>query len=134
MKKRTDKILLAIFLLSLVFYVFLLPRYLEIISFSGPAWMFPILSRLSLTFHAVPAFCLQLLMCRKTRRRVAAAPAIIIIGAALWFAYGFFTATGWDTLGWGILLFLTAAPAVGCALAWAAYGLHRAYKRGGIRG
>lgn len=79
-------------------------------------------------------FCLQLLLCRRAWRWVAAIPAVALIGAALWFAYGFFTATGWDSLGWGVLLVLSIAPAVGCALAWAVYGFHQLYKRGDIRG
>ena len=88
---------------------------------------------LALTFSAVPVFCLQLLLCRRKRCWVAAIPAAVIIGAALWFAYGYFTATGWDTLGWGILLVLSIAPAAGCVLAWAAYGCWSLYRKGDIR-
>lgn len=132
MKNRTDKILLTVFLLSLAFYVVLLPNYLEGLPLDWPDWFFTICAWLAVGFHAVPAFCLQLLLCRRVRRWIAAIPALIIAGAALWFAYGFFTATGWDTLGWGIFLVLSAAPAVGCALAWTAYGLCRLCQRGDI--
>ena len=132
MKGRTDQMLLAGFLLSLAFYIFLLPHYLEGIPLGWPDWLFTICAWLAVGFHAVPAFCLQLLLCRRARRWIAAIPALVITGAALWFAYGFCTATGWDTLGWGIFLVLSAAPAVGCALAWAVYGLWRLYQRGDI--
>ncbi len=127
MKNRTDKILLAVFLLSLTFYVFVLPRLFESIALDSPAWMYTLHPWLSMTFHAIPAFCLQLLLCRRTRRWIAALPALAVIGTALWSTYGFFTSTGWDTLGYGVIMLLCAAPAVGCALAWAAYGLHRLY-------
>ena len=132
MKNRTDKTLLAVFLLSLAAYAFLLLTYLEIIELdlgwhTVRAW-------LALTFHAVPAFCLQLLLCRGSRRWAALLPGLGTAGAALWCAYGYFTTTGWDTLGWGILLLLSIAPAAGCALAWAVYGFHRLYKRGDVRG
>lgn len=134
MKNRTDKILLTVFLLSLPAYALILLTYLEIIPVDFPLELFSLRAWLALTFSAVPAFCLQFLLCRRTRRRIATIPAVAVIGAALWFAYGFFTATGWDTLGWGILMLLSIAPAVGCALAWAVYGLYRICKRGDIRG
>ena len=134
MKNRTDTILLAVFLLSLTAYALILLTYLEIIPVDFPLELFSLRAWLALTFSAVPAFCLQLLLCRKTRRWVAAVPVLVIVGAALLFTYGFFTATGWDTLGWGILLLLSIAPAAGCVLAWAVYGFHQLYKRGDIRG
>ena len=134
MKNRTDKILLAVFLLSLPVYIFLLLTYLEIIPIKFPVATYSLRAWLALTFAAVPAFCLQLLLCRRTRRWLAALPAVTVIGAALWFAYGFFTATGWDTLGWAILLLLSIAPAAGCILGWAIYGLQRVCKRGDTRG
>lgn len=123
MKNRTDQILLAVFAATLLLYIFIVLTYLEIIPIKFPIELFSLRAWLALTFASVPAFCLQLLLCRRKRRRVAAIPALVIVGAALLFAYGYFTATGWDTLGWGILLLLSIAPAAGCALAWAAYGL-----------
>lgn len=133
MKNRTDQILLAIFLLSFPLYIFIVLSYLEFIPIDFPLWSFSIRAWLALTFAAVPVFCLQLLLCRKTRRWIAAVPALVIVGAALWFAYGFLTATGWDTLGWGIMLLLSIAPAVGCVLAWAAFVFWKLYRKGDIR-
>lgn len=133
MKNRTDKILLAVFLLSLAVYLFLLLIYLEIIDLDL-GWSSALRGWLALTLHAVPAFCLQLLLCRRVRRWIAALPALLTVGAALWFTYGCFTTIGWDVLGWLILLLLCAAPAVGIALAWAAYGIGRFRKRRELRG
>lgn len=132
MKNRTDNILLAVFAVTLLLYIFIVLTYLEIIPVDFPIELFSLRAWLALTFAAVPVFSLQLLLCRKTRRWVAAIPALVIVGAALWFTYGFFTATGWDTLGWGILMLLSIAPAVGCILGWTAYGLWRVYRRGDI--
>ncbi len=123
MKNRTDKTLLAVFLLSLAAYVFLLLTNLGIVDLDL-GWD-AVRPWLSLTFHAVPAFCLQLLLCRRTQRWIAALPALLTAFAAFWFAYGAFTDPGWDGLGCLILLLLCAAPAVGIALAWAVYGIWR---------
>ena len=130
MKKWTDKILLIAFFASLVFYVFLLPHcYFTFFTPETPRWAYLVYDWLSRYFHAVPAFCLQFLLCRKTRRWIAALPSLAIVGLALWSAYGYFTSTGWDTLGYGILLFLCAAPAIGCILAWAIYCGWKLYQK-----
>lgn len=47
----------------------------------------------------------------------------LVLGIALLSSCGWLTATGWDTLGWGILLIGSIAPVSGCILAWAVYGL-----------
>jgi len=130
MKNRTDKILLAVSLLFLAACTVLILTYLEVIDVGG--W-YTVRAWLALTLPAVPAFCLQLLLCRKTRLWIAALPGLAVIGFTLWSAYGFFTSTGWDTLGYGILLFLCAAPAAGCALAWTVYGFRRLYRKGAVR-
>lgn len=133
MKNRADQSLLVVCVLSLALYALAIPRYLEGIPLDWPEWAFTACAWLAVSFHAVPVFCLQLLLCRKTPRWIAAIPALAIVGAVLWFACGFFTATGWDTLGWGILLILSIAPAAGCFLAWAVYGLWQLYRKGDIR-
>ena len=138
MKNRTDKILLAVFLLSLPAYAAMAYTYItydfgQLTPSHFEIWFARhFLLWMSLGFHAVPVFCLQLLLCRRRRRWIAVLPAAAIIGAAAWFACGFFTATGWDNLGWGLLLILSIAPAAGCALGWAAYGLWLLCQRGDI--
>ncbi len=125
MKNRTDKILLVVFLLSLAAYAPLLLTY----RFAFDSGWDKVRAWLLLTFHAVPAFCLQLLLCRRTRRWIAALPGLAVIGVALWSAFAAFTVIGWEYLGWLILLHLCIAPAAGCALAWAVYGICRLRKR-----
>ncbi len=129
MKNRTDKILLAVFLLSLPVCAFLLLTYLGIIDFLLDLGWRTVRNWLAGTFHVVPAFCLQLLLCRRVRRWIAALPALLTAGAAVWCTYESFTATGWDNVGWLLLLLLCAAPAAGCTLAWAVYGIDRLRKR-----
>ena len=122
-EKSDRKTLLITFLASLIFYFFVLPYYSGLIagtSLDNSMWM-TVYDWLSMCFHAVPAFCLQLLLCRKTRRWIAAIPGLAVIGLALWAAYGCVASTGWDTLGYAILMQLSAAPAVGCILAWSIY-------------
>ena len=134
MKNRTDKILLAVFLLSLSAYAAMAYTYItyDFGQFNPSHFEIWFARRflfwMSLGFHAVPAFCLQLLLCW-----AAAIPALVIVGAVLLFAYNFFTATGHDTLGWALLMILSIAPAAGCVLAWAAYGCWRLYRKGDIR-
>lgn len=122
MKKRTDFILLTVLLLSLAVYAANIVYGME----------YPFNVYLLLGFHAIPAFCLQLLLCRRTRRWVASLSLPLLALAALFFAYKSYISTGWDGLGWLILLGLCIAPAVGCVLAWAAYGLSRLYQKKNI--
>lgn len=129
MKNRTDKLLLTVFVVTLLLYALIVLTHFEIIPLERPDWLYTPHAWLALTFSAVPAFCLQLLMCRRTRRRVAAIPALVIMGAAAFFACGYLTARGWDSLFWGVLMLLSIAPAAGCALGWAVYGLGRVCRR-----
>lgn len=124
MKNRTDNILLYTFFASLIFYCFILPYYFCLIAgtaLDSPEWNV-FYNWLSMSFHAVPAFCLQLLLCRRTRRWVAALHGAAVGGLVLWAVYGSLTSTSWDRLGFAILLELSAAPAIGCILAWIVYG------------
>lgn len=131
MKKRVNQILLAVMIVTTILYAFFLLVWVDGIPrpFYDPAdpfrfyelWVY-----LGLGFHAVPCFCLQLLVCRAAKRPgVRLIPVLLLLGIAELFTMGYFTATGWDTLGWGILLLLCAAPAAGYALAWAVYGVQR---------
>lgn len=130
MKHRTDRILLAAFLLTAVLYaLFLLGSPILCII---PLWpeRFVLCSSLpgllALGFHALPCFCIQLLLCRTVKSLgVRLIPVYLLLGFAAWFAVGLSAATGWDTIGWGFMLALCAAPAAGYALAWMVYGAQR---------
>ena len=80
---------------------------------------------LALTVHAVPAFCLQWLLCRMEKPvwarwlPLALLAALTLLGALLfWGAIG----SGWDKLTGGIILCWCIAPAAGLALGWMASG------------
>ena len=136
MKNRVNQILLAAFLISAVLYVLCLLNWLEIIPrpfydpddpfrFSG-LWAY-----LGLGFQVVPCFCLQLLVCRTARRPVMRLiPLFLLVGIMVLVGMAFSTSTGFDALGWGILLCLCIAPGVGYALAWGMYGIWRAFRKG----
>lgn len=140
MKTRTDKILLAVFFLSLLAYMVILTLFIQYGGNNSEApWLILFLRRLHLWlvlgFHSVPAFCIQLFAARSAKRKwLAALPSVLLAGWLVFCLYNWAAATGWDTLGWALLLWGSIAPAAGCALAWAVYGLHRLYKRGDIRG
>ena len=125
MKKRTDLILTAVFLVGLLLYILLIFSFFK---HDGPYSTSPIyfyLTQLRLWLalggHVVPFFALQLLMCRRLGGRskyLAGWPTALTVGLLLVFAVSFITAAGWDMLGWGILMLGTIAPVVGCLLAW----------------
>ena len=134
MKNRTNRILLALCLLTAVLYAFLLLMWVEAIPhpfFDSDNFFlsFQLWAYLGVGFHVVPCFCLQLLVCRAAKRPwVRLIPVFLLLGLAAWFTVGFFDATGWDNLGWGLLLLLCIAPAAGYALAWTVYGLQRTHQ------
>lgn len=131
MKNRVNQILLAAFFLTAALYVYFLLVWIEGIPrpFYDPAdpfrfyelWVY-----LGVGFHAIPCFLLQLLVCRVAESPwVRLIPVFLLLGIAALFAMFLSTATGWDNLGWGLLLLLCAAPAAGYGLAWAVYGAQR---------
>ena len=135
MKNRVNQILLAVTIATAVLYAFFLLSWLELIPTplldpDDPFRFSQLRACLGLGFHIVPCFCLQLLVCRTAKKAAARLiPVFLLLGVADLFAVGFFAATGWDTLGWGILLLLCIAPAAGCAAGWAVYGIQWGAKR-----
>lgn len=131
MKNRIDQILLAAFFLTAALSAYFLLVWIEGIPRpfydpDDPFRFYDLWVYLGLGFHAVPCFCLQLLLCRAAKNPgVRLIPVLLLLGLVTWFTLGFFNATGWDNLGWGLLLLLCAAPAAGYALAWAVYGVQR---------
>ena len=80
---------------------------------------------LALSFHAVPAFCLQALLCRTAKWNwVKFIPLILLSLAACVGALYLFGVwgSGWDALGGGLLMIWCIAPAAGCCLGWMSEG------------
>lgn len=131
MKNRTNQILLALTIVTAALSAFFLLSWLELIPSplrdpDDPFRLYALRAYLGLGFHVVPCFCLQLLLGRAAERLwMRLIPVFLLLGLAAWFTMGFFTASGWDILLWGILLLLCIAPAVGYGLAWAVYGVRR---------
>ena len=124
MKTRADRILLAVLLVSAVLYAAVL------ISELGVDVVDPFFSadrvRFLLIFHAVPVFCLQLLLCRNVKWILIRLLPLLLELLAVWVCVlGMLGTESWDSLGWAMLLWLTFAPAAGIALGWAVYGVQR---------
>ena len=97
------------------------------------AWIVDI--RLLLFLPALPAFCLQILLCRKTRRYVLwAIPLLCVALFCLSGAWITQINPGLDGILGVIMMFASISPAVGCVLALAGWGLCRLYQRGSPHG
>lgn len=131
MKNRVNQILLAAALVTAALHAFFLLAWLELLPFSldTPFRYSSLGAHLGLSFHVIPCFCLQLLVCRTVKRpMVRLIPVFLLFGAVGGFIIGFvnsYLANDWGAIVWGILLCLCIAPAVGYALAWAVYGIRR---------
>ena len=76
---------------------------------------------LMLSFHAVPAFCLQALLCRTAKWDwVKLIPLCLLSLTSLVGTLYLFDVwgSGWDALGGGLMLLWCVAPAAGCCLGW----------------
>ena len=97
------------------------------------AWVIDI--RLMLFLPALPAFCLQMLLCRKTRRY--ALWPIPLLCVALFCLAGAWIVQmepGLDGILGLIMMFASISPTVGCVLALAIWGFSRLHQRGGLHG
>ena len=80
---------------------------------------------LALTIHAIPAFCLQWLLCRMERPAWARWLPLTLLAAVAVIGALYLTGTlgsGWDALAGGLILCWCIAPAAGLALGWMAGG------------
>jgi len=126
MKHPTNRLLAGLFLLTLAAYLFFLWESLEGGGLYWPHWLLVIQPYLLLGFHALPAFFGQLFVCLAVKNPLLRLLPLLLIGAmALWGLWISLTYSGWDTLGGLILMAGSAAPAVGCALAWGVWGWER---------
>ncbi len=77
-------------------------------------------------FPAVPFLFLQMLLCKVTKQKwVKFLPLLVVTIVAVVSALGCVTASGWDTLGYLILLLLCIGPALGCVIGFVADWLWR---------
>ena len=114
-QNKVDLVLLGCFLLALVAYVLIFgSAFLELPLNISPWHQFLLLS-----FHLVPTFFLQLLMCHVTGPawRLALPPAMFLVPALV-----FALCTGGQMLGWVLAGFWCIAPLLGCALGWLVWG------------
>ena len=127
MKDRTNRILLRIFVVSLVVYGLLLCAYAVFAWAQGLRYpLFSLHLWLVRNFHAVPFFAFQLLLCRRSgagAKYLAIQLTVLMLGLLLLSFIGYQTVRGWDILGFTIALSLSIAPVAGCVLAWAVYGV-----------
>lgn len=134
MKNRTDRILLRIFVVSLVVYGVLLCVYAAFAWAQGLRYpLFSLHLWLVRNFHAVPFFALQLLLCRRSAtgaKYFAVQLTALMLGLLLLSYIGYLTVRGWNILGFMIALSLSIAPVVGCVLAWVVYGVQCLLGRG----
>ena len=127
MKDRTNRILLIIFVVSLVIYALLLWTFLAFPWNQGlcyPLWN--LLFWLVASGHAVPFFALQLLLCRRSEggsKFLAIGLTVVMFVLLGCFTLSAYTAPGLDSLSWTIFALGTLAPAAGCVLAWIVWGV-----------
>lgn len=115
-KNRANRILLAVLLLSLALCVGFW--------FWDISWL--------LFLPALPAFCLQLLLCRMDRRKLLRAVPLLLAAAMAVLGFYYAQQPGFGESLFGVILLLGAiSPAAGAALAWAAWGFCRFYRRDG---
>lgn len=128
MKDRTNFVLLLVFWVSALIYGILLVTFIQ---YGGTATPSPVAAALAqirfwlvVSGHAVPFFAQQLLLCRLTlgKKFPALLLTLLMVGLLAVCGFAFLSATGWDKLGWGILLIASIAPVAGCLLAWVVYG------------
>ena len=85
-----------------------------------------------LFISAIPFFCLQLLVCRMSRRRAVRLAPILPVAALLGMAVFYLVRdSGWDRLAALVLGLGSIAPAAGIALGWGVWRLCRWKRRGG---
>ncbi len=106
-------------LVSFAVAVVLAAMWLEII----PDFMsipLPVRGNIALIFPAVPFFLLQVFLC-KTDRKIKWRPLSVIAFVAAGCGIAFALSSGWDSLGWLILLIMCIAPTVGIVAGFVYY-------------
>ena len=117
MKDRKNILLAVCFALSLALYcaLFWIEWNHQLVEDLWPA--------LRLSFHAVPAFCFQVLLCRTAKWNWIKLIPLILFSLVVFVGTMYLSGIwghGWDALGGGLLMLWCIAPAAGCCLGWMA--------------
>lgn len=111
MKDRKNRLLLVCFAVSLALYFALFWVDLD----------YNLKPTLLVSVHAVPAFCLQSLLCRKAEWNWEKFVPLVLLSIAAFVGTMYLCGvwgSGWDSLGGGLLMVWCLAPAAGCCLGW----------------
>ena len=115
MKNRLNIALLAIWFVGAVVCVVNWLTFINI-----PSFILPV----------IPAFCIQLLLCRATKngwlRALPVLPVLGLLGLAGWY---YIVGTGWDHLAALIFAIAAIAPAVGTVFGWLVWWVTELKKR-----
>ena len=109
MNRRSNKLFFLLFLLTLGTEIAFLLALSGVLPVSCPWYLL----HLSLAFPAVPAFFLQLLLCRTCLSVGRWIPLLLLASAALLIFLLSSASYGWDSLGLGLLLLFCPAPTGG---------------------
>ena len=117
MKNHSNRILTVFFAVSLVVSISLF--FVRAAAF--PFEIYGAIEICAFYFPAVPFLFLQMLLCKAVQKKwVRFLPLLAVTIVAMVAAVGCATASGWDTLGYLILLLLCIGPALGCIIGFIA--------------
>ena len=117
MKNHSNRILTVFFAVSLVVSISLF--FVRAAAF--PFEIYGAIEICAFYFPAVPFLFLQMLLCKAVQKKwVRFLPLLAVAIVAMVAAVGCATASGWDTLGYLILLLLCIGPALGCIIGFIA--------------
>lgn len=119
MKDRKNILLFVCFAVSLALYLALFWINLDYL------WFQNLKPALLVSVHAVPAFCLQALLCQTAKWNWIKFIPLGLLSLTAWvgamYLFGIW-GSGWDDLGGALLLAWCIAPAAGCSLGWMTTG------------
>lgn len=117
MKNHSNRILTVFFAVSLAISISLF--FVRATAF--PFEIYGAIEICAFYFPAVPFLFLQMLLCKAVQKKwVRFLPLLAVAIVAMVAAVGCATASGWDTLGYLILLLLCIGPALGCIIGFIA--------------
>lgn len=122
MKNHSNRILAVFFAVSLAASISLFLVRAGVV----PLEIYGAVEICAFYFPAVPFLFLQMLLCKAAKQKwVKFLPLLVVAIVAMVSALGCVTASGWDTLGYLILLLLCIGPALGCIIGFVADWLWR---------